>query len=142
MTNAEYPQGEVTFLFTDLVGSTQLWERYPEAMHAERIDGYNPLAVADAIERKKKVLAEGRGPVLLDTLTYRFSGHSPSDASSYRDKEEVELWRQQDSLLNYGEYLTENCHAKEDRLAAMREDIIERLAKVLEAAVVGHYSSV
>jgi 2-oxoisovalerate dehydrogenase E1 component len=107
----------------------------PEAMHAERVDGYNPLAVADAVERKKKVLAEGHGPVLLDTLTYRFSGHSPSDASSYRDKEEVELWRQQDSLLNYGDYLKENCHAEEDRLAAMREDIIERLAKVLEAAV-------
>lgn len=107
----------------------------PEAMHTERVDGYNPLAVADAIERKKKILAEGHGPVLLDTLTYRFSGHSPSDASSYRDKEEVDLWRQQDSLLNYGEYLKENCHAEEDQLAAMREDIVARLAKVLEAAV-------
>ena len=31
--------------------------------------------------------SEGDGPVLLDTVTYRFSGHSPSDASSYRDKE-------------------------------------------------------
>ncbi len=56
----------------------------PEQMHAERVDGYNPLAVADAIERKKKILLEGRGPVLLDVVTYRYSGHSPSDASSYR----------------------------------------------------------
>ncbi|MBI1882260.1 MAG: thiamine pyrophosphate-dependent dehydrogenase E1 component subunit alpha, partial [Chloroflexi bacterium] len=56
----------------------------PEAMHAERVDGYNPLAVADAVERKRKILEAGRGPVLLDTVTYRFSGHSPSDASSYR----------------------------------------------------------
>ena len=39
----------------------------PEQMHAERVDGYNPLAVADAIERKKKILLEGRGPVLLDS---------------------------------------------------------------------------
>ncbi len=61
----------------------------PEAMHAERVDGYNPLAVADAVERKKKILEEGLGPVLLDTITYRFSGHSPSDASAYRDKAEV-----------------------------------------------------
>ena len=41
-------------------------------MHSERIDGYNPLAVADAVERKREVLEEGQGPVLLDTVTYRF----------------------------------------------------------------------
>ena len=57
-----------------------------EAMHSERVDGNNPLAVADAIERKRKILENGKGPVLLDTITYRFSGHSPSDASSYRTK--------------------------------------------------------
>ena len=58
----------------------------PQNMHAERIDGYNPLAVADAIARKKAILLKGDGPVLLDTITYRVSGHSPSDASSYRTK--------------------------------------------------------
>ena len=63
----------------------------PEAMHAERVDGLNPLAVADAVARKRELLESGRGPVLTDTITYRFSGHSPSDASSYRTREEVEL---------------------------------------------------
>ena len=29
----DYPQGQVTFLFTDLVDSTKLWEIFPEAMH-------------------------------------------------------------------------------------------------------------
>ncbi|RPJ08396.1 MAG: dehydrogenase, partial [Spirochaetaceae bacterium] len=53
----------------------------PEQMHAERIDGYNPLAVIDAFARKKKILEEKKGPALLDTITYRFTGHSPSDAS-------------------------------------------------------------
>ena len=66
----------------------------PEQMHAERVDGYNPLAVADAIERKSQILQEGKGPVLLDVVTYRYSGHSPSDASSYRTKEEVALWQE------------------------------------------------
>ena len=56
----------------------------PDAMHAERVDGLNPLAVADAVARKREILEQGRGPVLTDTITYRFSGHSPSDASSYR----------------------------------------------------------
>jgi 2-oxoisovalerate dehydrogenase E1 component len=73
----------------------------PEQMHAERVDGYNPLAVIDAFRRKKKLLTEGKGPVLLDTLTYRYSGHSPSDASSYRSKEEVDAWMKEDSLLYF-----------------------------------------
>ncbi|MCL4301512.1 MAG: dehydrogenase [Anaerolineae bacterium] len=107
----------------------------PEAMHAERVDGYNPLAVADAIERKRKILEAGRGPVLLDTVTYRFSGHSPSDASSYRDKTEVDLWRQHDALVNYRQYLLENGHADEAQLDSITADATGRLVKVLEAAV-------
>jgi len=73
-----------------------------ENMHAERVDGYNPLAVIDAYERKMKVLEEKKGPVLLDVLTYRFSGHSPSDSSSYRSREEIEAWEKVDSLRSYG----------------------------------------
>ena len=73
----------------------------PDMMHAERIDGFNPLAVIDAFRRKKALLEERNGPVLLDTLTYRFSGHSPSDASSYRSKEEVDAWMEVDSIKGY-----------------------------------------
>ncbi|NLX81915.1 MAG: dehydrogenase, partial [Proteiniphilum sp.] len=77
----------------------------PEQMHAERVDGYNPLAVIDAYKRKRKVIEDKRGPVLLDILTYRYSGHSPSDASSYRTKDEVEAWEAQDCIKSYGEQL-------------------------------------
>jgi 2-oxoisovalerate dehydrogenase E1 component len=73
----------------------------PEQMHAERIDGYNPLAVIDTFKRKKQIIADKKGPVLLDTVTYRISGHSPSDASSYRDKKEIELWEKQDSIVEF-----------------------------------------
>ncbi|MDR1517838.1 MAG: dehydrogenase, partial [Dysgonamonadaceae bacterium] len=77
----------------------------PEQMHAERVDGYNPLAVIDAYKRKKKIIEDKKGPVLLDVLTYRYSGHSPSDASSYRTKEEVEAWEAQDCIIGYGKQL-------------------------------------
>jgi len=73
-----------------------------DSMHAERVDGYNPLAVIDAYERKMKILEEKKGPVFLDVLTYRFSGHSPSDSSSYRSKEEIEAWESVDSIVSYG----------------------------------------
>jgi 2-oxoisovalerate dehydrogenase E1 component len=73
----------------------------PDQLHAERVDGYNPLAVIDAIRRKRQIIARGDGPVLLDTVTYRFSGHSPSDASSYREKNEVEAWQGIDPIHTF-----------------------------------------
>lgn len=107
----------------------------PVGMHAERVDGFNPLAVADAITRKRQLLEAGQGPVLLDTVTYRFSGHSPSDAMAYRTKEEIDLWRQHDSLVWYRSYLIENGFATADELEATVEEVRGRLRDVVTAAV-------
>jgi len=95
----------------------------PDQMHAERVDGYNPLAVIDAYKRKRKIIEEKRGPVLLDVLTYRYSGHSPSDASSYRSKEEVEAWESQDCIRSYGEQLLEAGVATQADLDLISDDI-------------------
>ena len=67
-------------------------------MHAERINGMNPLAVIDAYDRKLPLAKNGEGPILLDVVTYRFSGHSPSDQNAYRSREEIEMWQQIDSI--------------------------------------------
>lgn len=104
----------------------------PDQMHAERVDGFNPLAVIDAIRRKKEIIARGEGPVLLDTVTYRFSGHSPSDASSYREKEEVEAWQKFDPLQTFAASLIEAgvCQQKElDKLQAWVDDIMMKAYK-------------
>lgn len=95
----------------------------PDQMHAERVDGYNPLAVIDAYRRKRKIIEEKRGPVLLDVLTYRYSGHSPSDASSYRTKEEVEAWEAHDCIETFGEQMIEAEVAAQADLDAVWEDI-------------------
>ena len=71
----------------------------PEAMHAERIDGYDPLAVIDAFRRKRALIEAKQGPVFLETITYRYAGHSATDANSYRSQEEIEEWRKADSIL-------------------------------------------
>lgn len=107
----------------------------PDQMHAERVDGYNPLAVIDAIARKREILERGEGPVLLDTITYRFSGHSPSDASSYREKSEVDTWRQLDSIQTYGEDLVEVGIATEEELAAIRAEVDTRVEIAYRKAV-------
>src|SRR5207248_5346125 len=112
----------------------------PEQMHAERVNGYDPLPVIDAFRRKKRLLLEGRGPVLLDTVTYRISGHSPSDASSYRSKEEIERWQQADSIRAFRAKLIESGIVGESALEAARASIEEtifemfRLATDLEAS--------
>jgi 2-oxoisovalerate dehydrogenase E1 component len=106
----------------------------PDNMHAERVDGYNPLAVADAVARKKAILLEGRGPVLLDTVTYRISGHSPSDASSYRSKEEIELWQRSDAIESFGAYLAANGTASKAELESARAAVLEKLAAVVRLA--------
>ena len=107
----------------------------PEMMHSERVDGYNPLAVIDAFRRKKEILLEKRGPVLLDTLTYRISGHSPSDASSYRSKEEIEAWTKEDSIVAYGNQLTESGIADPMLLEEIRNEAEELLKHILRLAI-------
>ena len=107
----------------------------PEQMHAERVDGYNPLAVIDAIKRKKAILEEGKGPVLLDTLTYRFAGHSPSDASSYRTKEEIDAWMLQDSLLIYRKDLSKAKIAEDKEFEGILGNVKELITKVLKLAI-------
>ncbi len=77
----------------------------PNQMHAERVDGYNPLAVIDAFRRKRELIEKGEGPILLDVITYRFSGHSPSDASTYRTKEEIAMWQENDSIVEFKKQL-------------------------------------
>jgi 2-oxoisovalerate dehydrogenase E1 component len=95
----------------------------PDQMHAECVNGYDPLPVIDAFRRKKQLLLEGRGPVLLETVTYRISGHSPSDASSYRSKEEVERWQQADSIRAFHTALVEHGIATADALEAVQAEI-------------------
>lgn len=107
----------------------------PDNMHAERIDGYNPLAVADAVLRKKKILLEGKGPCLLDIVTYRISGHSPSDASSYRTKEEISLWEQNDCIKEYSSYLIKNNLLTESDYNSMKEKIKTKLIRIVKLAV-------
>lgn len=107
----------------------------PDQMHAERVDGFNPLAVVDAIRRKKLIIEQGDGPVLLDTVTYRFSGHSPSDASSYREKAEVESWQKVDPLHVFGQNLIASGVWKQSDLDAMQNHIDNVILRAYKNAI-------
>ncbi|WP_430817195.1 alpha-ketoacid dehydrogenase subunit alpha/beta [Carboxylicivirga sp. RSCT41] len=106
-----------------------------DSMHAEQVDGYNPLAVIDAYQRKLELLKDKKGPVLLDVLTYRYSGHSPSDASSYRSKEEVEAWEKQDCIASYGAELVQAGVVAQDELDAIKADVTELMKYSMTLAI-------
>ena len=107
----------------------------PEQMHAERVNGYDPFAVIDAVTRKKELLLRGEGPALLDVVTYRVSGHSASDASTYRSEEELEEWRKADPIRAYKEKLIIGGVASSDGFDAIDETIIRRMTKICRLAI-------
>jgi 2-oxoisovalerate dehydrogenase E1 component len=124
------------------IGETAGWDRLarlgaalnPENMHAEVVDGNNPLALADAYKRKIETIRKGRGPVLLDVLCYRQSGHSPSDQSAYREREEIELWRNVDPLVEYAGRLIEAGVATEADLESVRAYAARKVLKACKLA--------
>ncbi|MCB8882357.1 hypothetical protein ACELLULO517_19070 [Acidisoma cellulosilytica] len=90
-------------------GETASWDRLSrlgagfnaDNMHAETVDGTNPLAVMDSVRRKRDLLIARRGPALIDAECYRYVGHSTTDASAYRTKEEIEAWRSVDAIAGF-----------------------------------------
>ncbi len=107
----------------------------PDMMHAERVNGYDPFAVIDAVSRKKELLLAGKGPALLDVVTYRVSGHSPSDSSTYRTPEEIDAWIAADPIAAYKAKMIKGKVATEAEFAAIDEDIINRMTAVMKLAI-------
>ena len=83
--------------------------------------------------RKKALLEKKEGPCLLDVVTYRYSGHSPSDQSSYRTKEEIAAWEAEDCILGFGRELIKAGVAKQkdlDKIQAEMKEVIFEMYKL------------
>lgn len=62
------------------------------------VDGMDVRAVAEAARRAALSVREGEGPVFLELRTYRFRAHSMFDPERYREKAEVERWKERDPI--------------------------------------------
>ena len=107
----------------------------PTQMYAERVNGYDPFAVIDAVSRKKQLLLEGKGPAMLDVVTYRVSGHSPSDSSTYRSTEEIDAWKAAEPVAAYRNKMILGGVATAEEFDAIDEAIINRMTEVMKLAI-------
>ena len=85
------------------------------------VDAMDPEKVAEvayeAVERARR----GDGPTFIEARTYRFRGHSMSDAEPYRTKEEVALKKEEDPIVLVKNRILENKWATEEELEAIEE---------------------
>jgi TPP-dependent pyruvate/acetoin dehydrogenase alpha subunit len=72
-------------------------------MPAWTVDGMDVLAVEDAAVAAVDAVRHGGGPHFLELRTYRFRAHSMYDPELYRDKSEVEHWRERDPITTFSE---------------------------------------
>lgn len=71
----------------------------------ETIDGMDVLAVYQATQKAVERARQGKGPTLLELITYRYKGHSKSDKQLYRTKEEVKEWEKLDPIPRFQKWL-------------------------------------
>lgn len=98
------------------------------------IDGNDLIEVFNTVSYFADRCRAGKGPVLIESLTYRWSGHSKSDAQVYRTREEVKEWKEKDPIKRYrqvlidGKILTE----KDDR--DLEKEVISKIQEASEFA--------
>ncbi|WGU67659.1 pyruvate dehydrogenase (acetyl-transferring) E1 component subunit alpha [Capnocytophaga canimorsus] len=98
-------------------------------MPCSPVDGMNPVAVAEAVYEAVERARRGDGPTLLDIRTYRYRGHSMSDAQHYRTKEEVEEYKKIDPITQVLDVIIENKYATDEEIQTIDERVKNLVAE-------------
>ena len=91
------------------------------------VDGNDLMAVYQAVSQAVKRARAGEGPTLIENVTYRWRGHSKSDANRYRTREEIEAWKQKCPIKRFRARLIEE--------GILTEEEADRIAQEAYAAV-------
>jgi len=93
------------------------------------VDAMNPTKVAEALDEAITRARAGKGPTFLDLKTYRYRGHSMSDAQKYRTKDEVEEYQKIDPISQVKKILLDKKYATEDDIKKIDKSIKEKVAE-------------
>lgn len=102
-----------------------------------KVDGNDFFAIFDTVSKARDLCLQGKGPVLIEAMTYRVGSHSTSDDPTlYRSDEEVAVWKEKDPVLRLRRFLEKNHlwdEKKENELhKKMNETVSEAIAKAKE----------
>jgi len=111
-------------------------------MPGEAVDGMDILAVEAAIRRAAEIVRRGDGPYLLEARTYRFRAHSMYDAELYRNKDEVEQWKQRDPIPILAERLRTWGYLSSADLAELEAAVAGEVAAAVAFAEAGPWEPV
>ncbi|MEA3145945.1 MAG: acetoin:2,6-dichlorophenolindophenol oxidoreductase subunit alpha [Verrucomicrobiota bacterium] len=102
----------------------------------ETVDGNDLLAVFTAATRAVQECRTGRGPVLLELLTYRRTGHSRRDPCHYQTKDERSAWFANDPIGRFAQLLLDRGEIDQPELDHIREQIDREIESAVEQAKV------
>ena len=90
-------------------------------MPGETVDGNDLNAVYAAVSRAVERARAGEGPSLVENVTYRWRGHSKSDANRYRSREEIEAWKEKDPIARFERWLAQTINLNESDARAIEQ---------------------
>jgi pyruvate dehydrogenase E1 component alpha subunit len=99
-----------------------------------RIDGMDVVAVREGVAEGIRLAREESRPTLLEAFTYRYRGHSAADPEVYREREEVEEWREKDPIETFARRCVEAGVLGEREVGQVREQAEETVEAAVEFA--------
>ncbi|MCR9257234.1 MAG: pyruvate dehydrogenase (acetyl-transferring) E1 component subunit alpha [Alphaproteobacteria bacterium] len=114
----------------------------PYRIEAHQVDGMDVVAVEAAARKAVGTIRETGKPVFLECKTYRFRAHSMFDAQLYREKAEVEEWRQRGPIVRFQGWLLQNNLIHEADVAEIEARIDAEIAEAVAFAEAGRWEPV
>ena len=105
------------------------------------VEGMDPAVVYDAVYEAVERARRGEGPSFLEIRTYRYKGHSMSDAQHYRTKDEVADYQKIDPILTAKEVIVKKKWATDSEIQAIDARVKELVAECVQFAEESPYPS-
>jgi TPP-dependent pyruvate/acetoin dehydrogenase alpha subunit len=111
-------------------------------MESRTVDGMDVVAVEAAAREAVAAIRSGAGPCFLECRTYRFRAHSMFDAQLYRDKAEVEAWKQNGPVVRFTRWLRDSGNLHDTELARIEADVATEIDVAVAFAEAGSWEPI
>lgn len=98
------------------------------------VDGMDVIDVYKKINKVVKDVRKGKGPALVEAVTYRYRGHYEGDAIVYRTAEELEEWKKKDPIPKLANKLVKENTATKAELESVEKEVLDELEAAIEFA--------